>query len=293
MEYKTKRKAITNYLDDFLFVAVTQWICDQMLRQFIEVCTFLNIPIALEKTEWATTCIVFLGILLNGESLTISIPLEKQRKALNLLNEILDKKKITVKQIQVLTGYLNFLTKAIVPSRTFTRRLYAKLQQKELNKQGKQLKPFHHVKIDQEMCFDCEVWRMFLNNFQVSVVCRPMIDVNDKAQTATLLEFYSDASAGKRSGFRAVFNKQWLYAQWENNFIKEKQPSIGYLELVGVISAMLTWGHQLKNRRVIVYCDNISAVAMINSMSSSCKNCMYLLRLLALNNMVNNRRVFA
>ena len=293
MEYKTNRKAITNYLDDFLFVAITKWICDQMLGQFIEVCTFLNIPIALEKTEWATTCIIFLGILLNGEALTISIPLEKQKKALNLLNEILDKKKITIKQIQVLTGYLNFLTKAIVLGRTFTRKLYAKLQQKELNKQGKPLKSFHHIKIDQEMRFDCEVWRMFLDNFQVSVVCRPMIDVNNKAQTATQLDFYSDASANERLGFGAVFNNQWLHAQWENNFIKEKQPSIGYLELVGVISAVLTWGYQLKDRRVLVYCDNISAVAMINSMTSSCKNCMYLLRLLALNNMVNNRRVFA
>ena len=49
----------------------------------------------------------------------------------------------------------------------------------------------------------------------------------------------------------------------------------------------------LKNQRIIVHCDNQAVVAMINNSSSSCKNCMYLLRLLTLNNLVHNRRVFA
>ena len=62
------------------------------MQSFLKMCTELGIPIALEKTEWASTKIVFPGILLDGEELVLCIPLEKQEKALKLINELIDKK---------------------------------------------------------------------------------------------------------------------------------------------------------------------------------------------------------
>ena len=56
---------------------------------------------------------------------------------------------------------------------------------------------------------------------------------------------------------------------------------------------MLTWGNKIRNNRVVVFCDNALVVDMINSTVSSCPNCMYLIRLLTLNNLIFNRRVFA
>ena len=117
LEFKTGQKSITNYLDDFLFAAFTQWLCNNMITQFYDLCNELGVPIALEKTEGAKTWVIFLGILLDGQRMLISIPIEKKNKALHLLNDLADKKKTTIKQLQVLTGYLNFLTKAIVPGR--------------------------------------------------------------------------------------------------------------------------------------------------------------------------------
>ena len=105
-----------------------------------------------------STCVIFLGILLNGEKLYLSILLDKQRKALNMLNNILSKCRVTFKELQVPTGYLNFLTKAIVPSRTLSCRLYNKFAAKEIGKNGVALKPHHHVIVDKEICFDCEIW---------------------------------------------------------------------------------------------------------------------------------------
>ena len=83
----------------------------------------------MEKTEWATNeqMMVFLGILLNGKSLTLLIPIEKKRKALHLLDYAIDKKKVTIKFIQKLTGILNFLNEVVVPGRAFTRGMYQKL----------------------------------------------------------------------------------------------------------------------------------------------------------------------
>ena len=88
-EFKIKvPKQITNYLDDFLFMALTLIKCNYMIAKFLEICNQIGIPISAEKTEWGTLQIVFLGILLDGARLILSLPLEKQQKALNLLNDV-------------------------------------------------------------------------------------------------------------------------------------------------------------------------------------------------------------
>ena len=66
LEVRTGKKAITNYLDDFLFVALTRLWCNNMIQKFLELCRELHLPVALEKTEWSSTMVVFLGILMDG-----------------------------------------------------------------------------------------------------------------------------------------------------------------------------------------------------------------------------------
>ena len=199
-----------------------------------------------------------------------------------------DKKKATIKQLQILTGYLNFLSKAIFPGRAFTRRIYSKYSGANHLK----LKPYHHVRLDSEFKFDIEVWRIFLAHSTDKVVCRPMVDLRSTV-TAQELNFYSDASANEQLGYGAVFNNEWLFNQWEPNYIRSCSPSIEYLELYALVAAILTWGRKLKNKRIVVFCDNLSVVSMIQNTTSKCKNCMYLIRLLVLSGLVDNRRVFA
>ena len=282
-----QNRDLTNYLDDFLFLAITKWLCNLMIDEFLKLCGDINLPVAEEKTERASTLIVFLGILIDGARLLLSLPLEKQQRALRLLNDLTGKRKVRVKQLQTLTGYLNFLTRAIFPGRTFTRRIYAKYAKCN----SKQLKPHYHVTIDSELCFDCEIWRFFLHNFRSESVCRPMVDLENVIYVQDL-RFTTDASAKTTLGMGATFNDNWLFAKWEEGYIDKYQPSIEYLELLGLAAAILTWGHQLQNNRVVVYCDNQAVVGMMNKMSSSCKNCMYLLRLITLNNLIYNRRIF-
>ena len=296
LEYRTGKKGrrVTNYLDDFLFLTLKKLICNDMIEQFIKLCQELNVPVAFKKTEWASTMLVFLGILLNGQSLTLSIPVEKQQKALKFLHEITSKKRVTIKQLQTLTGYLNFLTKAIVPGRTFTCRMYAKYTNIKgaMTNKGRP-KQYYHILLDSEFRLDCEIWKTFLEHYSDLSLCRPMIDL-DTQVTAKQLKLYSDASKNTCLGMGVVFNTQWQFAQWEPGFIEKYQPSIEYLELLVVVSAILTWGDQLANLRLILFCDNMAVVNMIyNGMVSSCENCMFLLRLLTLNNLVHNRRTFA
>ena len=87
--------------------------------------------------------------------------------------------------------------------------------------------------------------------------------------------------------------KAWMYQIWSESFIKKHKPSIEYLELFAVTAAVLTWIHKFKNRRIILFCDNQSVVDMINATSTSCKNCMVLIRIIVLRGLINNVRIFA
>ena len=120
-----------------------------------------------------------------------------------------------------------------------------------------------------------------------------MVDV-DRFITSEQLFFYSDASANPELGFRAVFNQKWLFGQWELGFIRECSPSIEYLELFALTAAILTWAEdvELCNNRIVIFCNNMTVVQMVNQVTSSCSNCMCLNRLLVLNGLIHNRRVF-
>ena len=157
------------------------------------------------------------------------------------------------------------------------------------------LKQHHHVRIDQEFKADCQVWVNFLDNTTLSkVVCHPMVDLlGPVTTTSDDIFFYSDATAAEVLGFGCIFNNSWIYKKWKENFIKEKKPSIAYLELYALAIGLFTWEDRITDSRVVIFCDNMSVVCMINNITSKCKNCMFLLRQITLNGLRYNRRVSA
>ena len=113
---------------------------------------------------------------------------------------------------------------------------------------------------------DLNLWVEFLNH--PTVYCRKFIEFH--GQYASELDFYTDVSGNFDLGMGAVCQNSWMFV------LKELEPSIEYLELFALTAALLTWFNRFQNRRIYVFCDNMSVVHMINNMSSSCKNCMIL-----------------
>ena len=293
-EYTTGVKLSTvNYLDDFLFLQTTEQGCNDMVRAFIELCKFLGVPIALEKTEWANTRTVFLGILIDGVNKILCVPEEKWDRAVNMLKFFIHKKKATVKEMEKLAGYLNFLNKTIHPGRVFTRRMYAKFSK---TAQNLQLKRHHHVRFDNEFKDDCKMWLSFLTEGNVELkVCQPWIDFEDK-RVATRLEFYTDASGSDaHGGFGGFYKKFWMAEKWDVGFLMSKRPSIEFLELFAMAACVLKWLNQpeFHNSRVEIYCDNQTVCGNLNNTTSGCKNCMRLLRLIVKQCLENNCCIFA
>ena len=212
------------------------------------------------------------------------IPIEKIRKAIDLINNLLSKKtrKAKVLEIQKLCGYLNFLCRCIVPGRVFLRHLYVSVS-------SDKLKQHHHVNITEENRLDLLVWRAFLT--QPESVSRPFMDAN--VFTALDIDMFSDASRNFKLGFGVYCGSEWTYGQWNREFMEQNEPSIEYLELYGVTVAVMNWIKFFKNKEVALFCDNEAVVHMINNTASKCKNCMVLLRLITLKGLMHNVRIFA
>ena len=282
--YRTHRHPV-NYLDDYLFAALIRSICNQQIEIFLLICKKINFPVNLDKTYWASTQITFLGFLIDTVAQLVSIPKEKVTRAINMISGILSKKskKMTLLQLQKVCGFLNFLGRAIVPGRAFTRRLYA-------HQNGK-LKPHHHLKISSEMRMDLEMWLEFLMH-PTAALCRPFMDYG-KTWNAKEIEFFMDSSKNAKLGMGGYCKTNWMIQQWDANFISEMNPSIEFLELYATTAGILAWIHEFSNMRIILFTDNISAMHMINSTSSRCKNCMILIRIIVLKSLLYNVRIYS
>ena len=251
------RKPLVNYLDDYFFSAIRKVVCDTQVRKFLAICEKINFPVSLEKTFWSTTLLVFLGLLIDTVNQIICIPIDKLEKALDWIDYFLNKKnkKVTVLQVQKMCGTLNFISRCIIPGRAFTRRLYAMA--------GENLKSYHHVRVTAENRLDLQVWRKFLTDH--IAFSRPFMDLC--ISSAEDLDMYSDAAKSWKRGVGAHCKKEWVAAKWSKKFINECDPSIEFLELYGVVIAVLLWIKDYPNRRVCLFTDNQSVKNMVNNNS--------------------------
>ena len=273
-----------NYLDDFFFVNKLQGLCQRTMQVFLKTCEFIKLPVSFEKMVWPTTQLEFLGLLIDSRRQLVMIPYNKILRALNAIDFVLSKrnKKITLRQLQKLCGYLNFLSKAIIPGRVFTRRLYS---------HGSKLrKPHHHLNVTREIKTDLNIWKQFLMSQEV--VARPLFHFNVENDSVDL-EFFTDASHNPELGCGAICYDKWFIAQWQDEFVLSKQPSIGYLELYAFVVGVFLWIEQFSNSTVTIFCDNQAVVHMINKTSSKCKQCMILLCMMVLHCMQWNVRLYA
>ena len=205
------KKDLINYLDDFLFVALLKAFCDGQMDVFMDICKRINFPVSLDKTFRADTVMVFLGLLLDTVNQIVSTPVEKVERAELLIAEILNKKKMTLQQLQKICGFLNFLGRCVVPGRAFTRRLYMFMKGKT------HLRPHHHLRISAEIREDLRMWLDFIHH--PSFYSRGFMDFETTIIGEEVL-FCSDASGSEVLGLGAICGTSWMYGQWESDFIK-------------------------------------------------------------------------
>lgn len=274
---------INNFLDDFQMCKADQEGCNNYLGIFVQICDKIGLPLSDDKTVFATQVAVFLGLLINTVTQTVSLPLDKIMRGQRELDIISRSRKITVRDLQKLTGLLNFFCRAIVPGRAFTRRLYAKIGN---------LKPHYHIRVNAEMRLDLEVWSQFLTMSEA--VSRPFLDFRSLLH-ADRLDYYTDAALdGTRLGIGGRFGNSWFAGihRFTDGERLQDLLTIQIAELYSIFISLYMWMKHLKNRRVVIFTDNQSVMYMINKSTSSCPVCMIMIRLITLWSMRYNTRIF-
>ena len=186
--HRTGSEDIDHYLDDFFFAGQAQSdSCKTLMGEFLVMCRELGVLIAQEKTEGHSTCLVFLGYLLDTLKLQIQIPDDKIQQLLELIRIALSRKKLTLKELQSLTGSQQFCAKAMPSARAFIRRMYAAMSSVK--------KAHHRIRLTNGIKDDLRMWQMFLSTFNgVSY----MLDV--EWISSKNLQLYTDNAGGAGLG---------------------------------------------------------------------------------------------
>ena len=114
---------ILHLLDDFLIVNHSLSSRGKNLQTFLQACDDTGVPMAPKKTVGPSCVMSFAGIELDTPKMEARLPSDKLIKCRSLIQDFLQRKKVSLKKLQSLIGLLNFTCSVIVPGRTFLRRL--------------------------------------------------------------------------------------------------------------------------------------------------------------------------
>ena len=192
------------------------------------------------------------------------LPPDKLVKCQDLISGFLRRRKVTLREIQSLTGLLNFACTVIVPGRAFLRRLI------DLTIG---IRHCHFpIRLTREVKGDLKVWQQFLFGFNG----RSFFLLVDWANSHHL-KLYTDATGA--IGFGAVFGRHWCYGEWPMSW---RHRNIAFLEFYPIVLSLHLWGHTIKNQRVLFFTDNEAMVHVINKQTCRDKDLMFFVHKLVL-----------
>jgi hypothetical protein len=212
----------------------------------------------------------FLGIEIDSVARETRLPQEKIQKCEQAIAKLIQGKKATLRQIQVVVGLLQFACQAVVSGRAFLRRLI------DLTK--KVLRPHHFIKLTQEVKLDLRLWLSFLEQFNGR-----SFFLSAEVWSAQRLNLVTDASGS--IGFGAVLGTHWFQGKWNDWW---RQQNITLLELYPIVMALETWVDCFSNKQVLIQTDNMALVSILNKQTAKEPLVMVLIRRLVMCCLKNN-----
>ena len=267
-EQKEPSALCTHYVDDFVFFAENESLCQQHLECFLDICNSIGVPIAQEKTTKPATRVTFLGIELDTVARVAKLPFEKITENISLINHYLKLSKIRKSELDSLLGKLCFAT-SVIPARPFLRRLYDIAAMTRV--------PFHYLKLGQSTKADLKVWLEFLTSYNGITFFRHAHIIPSQE-----INMLSDAS---KEGFGATYGTQWVQGHWPASW---SRLHITVLEFFPVFIIISLFKNLISNSNILFHSDNMAVVEIINKQTSKNKHVMHILRPLVLTLMKHN-----
>jgi len=112
----------------------------------------------------------------------------------------LSKRKVTLKEMQSLTGSLVFCTRTLPSGRTFNRRLYGSFKNAS--------KPHHFITLTKGIREDLKMWQLFLQKFNGYCYIQDL-----EWESSSNLHLFTDSASGKSLGCGAYLDGSWGFSQ--------------------------------------------------------------------------------
>ena len=148
--------------------------------------------------------------------------------------------------------------KVVEPGRSFLWRIFELLAGTK--------KAHHHICLGEVARSDIIWWDTFLKSWNGVSIFPPSLSQHPRHH------FYSDAAGSFGCG--AVWENHWFPYQWPPS---SRGSAIATQELLPIFVACMIWGPWWKDSSVLVHCDNLAVVQVVNSGYSTDKDMMHIL----------------
>ena len=255
--------AHVRYLDDYLLVATTRgraWACAHAAASIIAA---FGLALSVEKTEGPSTCLEFLGIVIDTVREVLEISVARQAELGGLLSAFSKRRDSSVRRLQSLLGKLSFAATVLPGARPFLRRIIDVVSGRT----------FGTVKLGAAFRSEVRYWRDHVAQWNGRCGWR--------APSAEAFVFASDAST---SGFAYGLEScpAGAVAQLDPSFqpgtvrsgswsaaaghaaIQQHSDNIQWGEFFCPLAAATEYAHRLRGQHLVFVIDNQSDVAVIN-----------------------------
>ena len=231
------------YIDDYVAV-LPRVKAQEVFRHLCALLSELGLPLNTSKLTAPTKRITYLGIDIDVDSSTLSIPRVKLEEILAECNKVKYKKHLSRKAYQSLMGKLLYIQKCVKSARVFINRILA-LFRRNSNKA--------RIYLDEEFHKDIAWFLEFLPTFNgITYFKKLEVDSNQI--------LFLDASL---TGLGGVWRHR-VYATPVRQ-IPGFNLTIVHLEMLNVLIALWLWGSQWRHMCITIFCDNFSVVQVIRS----------------------------
>ena len=232
--------SVTNYIDDIIGHSVISK-SDESFHTLRALLLELGFDISEKKVVQPATRVTCLGVDIDTEQFTVSIPPEKVAEILKECSAWAKKQECTKRELQSLLGKLLYITKCVRISRPFLNRMLDLLRNAD---------KLSKIALTVDFKRDLNWFLEFLPKF------------NGKA-------FISHYPINESVELDASL--QGLGARWGSQVYSIPIPlgyenlSIVHLEMLNILVAIRVWGPQWSGKAVRIACDNQAVVTVLNS----------------------------
>ena len=239
---KTRGITLHCYIDDYIGVLLR----DKAQNAFEQLCSLLEnlgLPMNSEKLTPPTKRLTCLGIEVDIDQNIMRIQPDKLQEIYAECLKVKSKKSLSRKAFQSLLGRLLYIKKCVIPSRTFINRILALFRSS----------PGQRIHLNREFYQDIDWFLRFLPIYN-GISCINKVPIQEQET------LYLDACL---TGLGAV---------WQNRvYATPRYDIVGFdlntthLEMLNLVVAIKVWGKFWKNSSVIIYCDNMSVVQVVQT----------------------------